>query len=110
MSQTYAVTLTDAIAIGLITSSMIKGGDDPRWYVRHGWIVGAALLFAGRYVEDQLLAQVAKQLADANGGTLPAGYEMFQPYLPDGYTGVAKPAATPTTPALPPARAPGVTL
>lgn len=100
-SPSGVVTMTDAVAIALICSAMIKGDSDSRWYVRHGWILGAILLFGGRYVEDKLLEQVAVQLADANGGTLPAGYEMFQPYLPDSYTGQKKPATTPTTPSLP---------
>jgi len=102
------VTFTDAMAIALITASLIKGDGDSRWYVRHGWMLGGALLFVGRWIEDAALQQVAIQLADANGGHLPSGYEMFQPYLPDSYTGVQKPAITPGTPSIPKTTAGGI--
>lgn len=100
-SASGVVTFTDAIGVALITARLIKGGDDPRWYVRHGWIVGAGVFYLGRVAEDYLLAKAAQQIADANGGVLPPGYELFAPYLPASYTGIAKPSATPAAPALP---------
>ena len=101
MSASGVVDFSDAIAIALVTSSMIKGANDPRWYVRHGWIVGALVFYLGRVAENALLEQAAIKLAEGNGGTLPQGYEMFQPYLPPSYTGQQKPNVSPTTPQLP---------